>query len=1472
MRQNLRRMKRLFTILLTGIVISVNALSVYAFDGNRLAYTDQQVQAVQDGNSDAITVGNNMDEPGKDSAGKDGAVESGTEGKSADKDSAGKDGAVESGTEGKSADKDAEGKDGEGESSTEGESADKDAAGKDGEGESGTEGESADEDAAGKDGEGESGAEGESADEDSIGKDDVNEYTLENAEEDDADENSEEDDTEGTTYDIADWISDVQLFYCRDGLDGNYSRYGELYEESLYSGCGLKANVAFNVPDGITLNYKDQLKFTLPDFLSGIVDAKDGIIVEKDSTTPIGSYEIVPGEKGGEISLSFNKSYFEKGGSISYGAVSFKGLMNVMDDVTSKEERTLYFGSYPVKVWLAPVDSGTGYLDIWKTHKNGSTPEIVTYTVTVEARKESEIALHEVVLKDIFTSGKEYVQQIRIDNFGVSNGTVTFQGDPYVTSENTLEWKIGTMERGSEVTCTYTVTFGPGEQALAQPIGYLENTATVSARNAKFPVKDSDRYEMPADIKMGKKVIPQTFTDSRTGKTVTDKYNYEDHSAIYEIIVTNKNSIFPAFLDKLVDSFSQGERDIIVGYGDFEINGGSADAPETDAANGEITWKNVSIPAGGTATIRYKVYFADYRNGNRDGKKDIYTFENYSANTDIDNYVSAYANGKCIASNHADFSVRRDYFKKTAQTQKDCIRFYIYVNAEKNYDLYDFTGWTIKETLDSLSFGRKDVLKIKPESVRIYYADSNRPLAQCKELDNTGVVYQDQSFSYQVPEGYGKKYIVISYDVIPTVELEPGERLSCYNPGRITAGDRFFEAYVGGDIKATPASLSKKCTSYSILDSEIYWKCSFSASEAFVKNGYHFVDWMWTTGYGKTGNDHYLDPEDMELQVVADGEVIPEGEDTWTFNPEEEYDEFGIYFHNAAPYKSVTITYKTKMKKQPEIYAYNEFYLYARGNNGLVGKAADSVMLNRTHKSDVCKKYKGFDASTGTMEWWVGINECGEMSGQVELREILPEGHTFVDASVVQVGDGYGEDADKVTVTLLSSEPGQAKLSVDGIKSGNSTQWVNGKRIYEAMMVWIKVTTKLTPEQMTQYVLGDKLVYTNRVILRDDTDNPELEATATGAIQTKTMTKEGIYEDGIASYTVDINPSGADIVPEEDSVTLTDEMDERMALYPETIKLTDESGTAVNYDLKLISPYQFEITVPDGKHLTLTYETYVKGKVGEVYDAVSNTISYKGYTTTSGQTHTFKNLRVQRCAVYAGGYNVSLKKMNSSGEALSGAQFQIYYFDGNEMVPDKIVTTGTNGKAVIPVNIGENDTKGKKYAYQEIKAPEGYVLDSDIYEFYIAAPKETTGSMSQIENVYQIGSELFVLNEKKAPEPTETPTEKPTEKPTETPTETPSTTPSSTPEQKATTTATPVQEKQIMTPPEEGTVMGAGRGQDHVVLEESGLDHDVLGGRRSPSTGDNTSFLIWGILLGGAVVIEGIWIATRKITPKNKKK
>lgn len=147
----------------------------------------------------------------------------------------------------------------------------------------------------------------------------------------------------------------MQLSYCKDGLDGSYVPYDA--GTIIYSGYGLKANVAFSVPQGITITDKDQLVFNLPDFLSGIVDAKDGIIVEKDSTTPIGRYEIISEENGGKILLSYDKSYFENGGSISYGAVSFKGLMNVTDEITSEQVKTVYFGDFPVTVRLAPLCS-----------------------------------------------------------------------------------------------------------------------------------------------------------------------------------------------------------------------------------------------------------------------------------------------------------------------------------------------------------------------------------------------------------------------------------------------------------------------------------------------------------------------------------------------------------------------------------------------------------------------------------------------------------------------------------------------------------------------------------------------------------------------------------------------------------------------------------------------------------------------------------------------------------------------------------------------------------------------------------------------------------------------------------------------------------------------------------------------------------------------------------------------------------
>jgi len=302
-----RRVKRLLTILLVEIVIAVNVLSAYAFEDNSFTYTDQEVQlmqaAIQGENTDTADEGEKPVDEGKDSAGENGANGTGDE----EKDSADENDVNGTGNE------------------------EKDSADENDVNGTGDEG---------KDSAGENGANG-TGDE---GKDGT----------------EEAEDTKGASYDIADWIDDVQLSYCKDGIDGSYIPYDA--STTIYSGYGLKANVAFSVPQGITITDKDQLVFTLPDFLSGIVDAKDGIIVEKDSTTPIGKYEIISEENGGKLLLSYDKSYFENGGSISYGAVSFKGLMNVTDEITSERVETLYFGNCPVTVRLAPLDSRKGGL------------------------------------------------------------------------------------------------------------------------------------------------------------------------------------------------------------------------------------------------------------------------------------------------------------------------------------------------------------------------------------------------------------------------------------------------------------------------------------------------------------------------------------------------------------------------------------------------------------------------------------------------------------------------------------------------------------------------------------------------------------------------------------------------------------------------------------------------------------------------------------------------------------------------------------------------------------------------------------------------------------------------------------------------------------------------------------------------------------------------------------------------------
>ncbi len=82
-----------------------------------------------------------------------------------------------------------------------------------------------------------------------------------------------------------------------------------------------------------------------------------------------------------------------------------------------------------------------------------------------------------------------------------------------------------------------------------------------------------------------------------------------------------------------------------------------------------------------------------------------------------------------------------------------------------------------------------------------------------------------------------------------------------------------------------------------------------------------------------------------------------------------------------------------------------------------------------------------------------------------------------------------------------------------------------------------------------------------------------------------------------------------------------------------------------------------------------------------------------------------------------------------TGAALSGVTYRLFNADGSKV---KDVTTGTDGKAVF------SDLLPGSYGYQEITAPEGYVVDETRYEFSLTS--ENLNIKVTRENTFAKGS------------------------------------------------------------------------------------------------------------------------------------
>ena len=1308
---------------------------------------------------------------------------------------------------------------------------------------------------------------------------------------------------EGKNYEIENWITDVTMYVKKDDT------YEKVTADSVLSNNDIiKVEMEFEVPDDINITSKDTLVYDIPDFVSNLQKVDNGKITDKDGTTTIGSYKLEPAAngKGGRLTLRYDESYFENGGTISFGGASFEGVLDVteVEGETTVEKK---IGNFPFSVRTKEeYEQKTGTLTIEKTKRSTGTPGLVDYTVEIKAPQSNTKDIDGIVFRDYFTDGADLVKEITTGVYAswhdinghelseTEKNTSRNRRDVQHVEEDgkTISWKIGTMKPGDVIRITYSVQLDTSKVPESDTV---TNKAVVSAKGLD-DISAEAVLDITSNVDISKQVI-----EPENGLTGNGAYDYENHTITYEVSLDNYG-IFPVTVAKVVDEFydekgdSYGAERFVKGYKDIHVLQYNQTTRTLEEVNGvkwtedesgkKITFENITIPAAGRTGsaqiyLRYTVEIEDYSADPDTKKEDIWQHKD----------MREWGDNICCLWNRAEMYLEKDAepvknakyavtFSKQMVTKKYCEKsvngnpvFEIGLNAgDINHikeSRYNMSGWTVHDRL-----GAPGEWKIVPESVKIYYYDEYVESADVETgrhlAANTGLKMVDASgvsgFDYTIPESLGMKYIIIRYEVCSRNETVPGQMQKLSNDVILEGIPGVPGSSTGTSVDVVMTSaLSKKAVSCN--GQEIRWRSEVGTN---IKNGMKYYDWI--------RGDHALDFEDLELEVTTpDGKVLPMGEDTWQF---EKYSdkEFRITFKKAitaTAEKPVVITYKTKpSKKTGDVKAknYAKIYDFDKVNQIVFDEANYTITPGR----DIQKEGKGCDIAEGTQKWDITINAGGNMTGKANILEALPEGTELVSAEITTFGDVY-KNREELALTTAMQLDGNARLTVEGLKKNGS--------------VTIRVVTKFKEEKMEEFRLNNKLTITNKAVLLGENGENNIETSAVQTISRKVLKKIGDYADGIATYSIIVNEDGVDLLPEETTITLIDEMDSMLELCADSVVVTDENGKNVDYKANLLSPNKFEVTIPDDRCLTISYRAYVKGAIGTEYENVSNKVSFVGYETVPGETTTIKNLVVQKSSVYSGGYAVTIKKVGENLEPLAGAQFQIYHYYDGEWKEESIVTTDSKGEAIIKVKKADIENGNCRYAYREIKAPQGYALDSNLYEINVVPNKELPDGESR-KNAYPIGSQILVLNKKEEVKPTPTPIPEstPTPAPEGTPTPTPDaptptpgvtpipgTTPTPgnqepTPGTPTPTPQTPGQTPTIVTPPGRPQVLGAYRirGGGAVLGARRGMDYAVLGKRRRPSTGDSAAMVVWMLTFGGA--LGGACVATLKLRKGARKK
>lgn len=627
-------------------------------------------------------------------------------------------------------------------------------------------------------------------------------------------------------------------------------------------------------------------------------------------------------------------------------------------------------------------------------------------------------------------------------------------------------------------------------------------------------------------------------------------------------------------------------------------------------------------------------------------------------------------------------------------------------------------------------------------------------------VDSGDLPSDGSSFTYQFPDNAGNKQYTITYHtkmtdpssltpVTNTAEVKPSDGKGPEGRGTGTFTPKDDNEYVKKEFVSDDG------------DGNLSWKSTILTSNMSVD-----TDPSTVSMHDHIDASNYQQITLDQIEVSADGVDLVNGED-YVVSDNNNWNDFTVTLKNTEKTRfllgenDITVTYRSHSNGASDTYKNTATVKNSSSTATHTVKNAPQVQKDGNVWWDSSFDWSKVDGSSDkgawVSEWTVRVNaykQNGNWSPLLDLNrqpvnvtDTLPANMSYVTGSV-------GVSLNTNDWTSVGS-----KTQLEPTESNGQLSWsISTDTATEPVYVKLNYKTAAKAEDVST---EGKIQFTNTA-LADSGETRFPKGSKTVETDNKVLSKTGSQIDGSSQirYNIKVNETAVDLVPNSDTVELTDTMDAAVTFVPSSLKVYKlENGqrtgelssseyrvSAKDVQVDGQTRTRLTLSLPDGTPLEVEYRVLPAAKPGDSA-TISNDASLSG--VQGGSVHHGATWVINQASGSTTGtsYSISVNKLDAEdiSRKLAGATFELYSVDldaaiasGNLEGASTLVSaeqTPESGTAIF----GTKGTPLKSdtlYWFRESAAPGGYKLDSSKH-FFMLKSDEFDAAKAKVEQLEQ---------------------------------------------------------------------------------------------------------------------------------------